>query len=134
MRTREGTRKACVLGALAAILALQLALMPISTGVHRDWEAIARDSLAGPVVVQRWYFEGIATSHFSASGARLTGNPPLAGASVGVVLGDSYVEARQLPDRATIGSHVEQLARGAGQPLNIRQYGFSGASAAKHAH
>ncbi len=120
-------------GVGAAIVAMQLGLMPLSTGVHRDWDSINRDTEKGPAVTQRWYYEGLATSHFSNAGARLTGNVSLPGAITGVIMGDSYVEARQLDDRSTIGSVVERSARQDGVRLNVRQYGVSGASAAEYA-
>ena len=122
-----------VLGIVAGLLAVQLSLMPFSTGVHRDWAPLRADDVGGDAVTQRWYYEGIAESHYSGSGARLTGNPALPGRPTGIVMGDSYVEARQLPDRSTIGSVVERRARGDGLALNVRQYGFSGASSARYA-
>lgn len=122
-----------VAGVIAALFAMQFVLMPLSTGVHRDWAPLSTDAVDGPVVTQRWYFEGIAASHFSAAGARLTGNTFLPDAPVGVVLGDSYVEGRQIGDASTIGSVMERTARRIGVRLNVRQYGMSGASAASYA-
>lgn len=72
--------------------------------------------------------EGIAESHFSSAGARLTGNRPIAGAPVIVVLGDSHVVAREVSDGETMGAWIERLARSEGRPVNVRQYGWRGAS------
>lgn len=131
---RPGRKRAATFaGVVAALLAMQIALMPLSSGLHRQWAPITSDAVEGPVVTQRWYFEGIAESHFSAAGARLTGNAFLPDAPVGVVLGDSYVEAMQLADTLTIGSVLERAARREGSRVNVRQYGMSGASAATYA-
>ncbi|MEO7457296.1 MAG: hypothetical protein ABIY52_13620 [Gemmatimonadaceae bacterium] len=127
LRTRS------LFGVVAGVVAMQVVLMAFSTGVHRDWEPIEKDGAGGDTVTQRWYYEGIAESHYSRSGARMTGNAYLPDRPVGVVLGDSYVEARQLPDQSTIGSVLERAARRGGVELNVRQYGFSGASSARYA-
>lgn len=129
---RRRSRWSMVAGVAAALFVANAVLAYFSTGVHRSWEPIASDSVGGRVVTQRWYYEGVATSHFSAAHARLTGNPYLPGAPVGVILGDSYVEALQMDDASTMGSVIERTARREGQPLNIRQYGVSGASAARY--
>lgn len=132
--TRSGRKRtATAAGVVAALVVMQIALMPFSTGFHRDWAPISADAVDGVVVTQRWYYEGIAESHFSAAGARLTGNAFLRDAPVGVVLGDSFVEALQLSDTVTIGAVVERAARRDGVRMNVRQYGMSGASAATYA-
>jgi len=76
--------------------------------------------------------EGIATSHFSPSRARLTGRVPAADAPWIVIMGDSFVEALQLNDSETMGAVVERLSL-ASNPVNVRQYGWPGASPAKYA-
>ncbi len=80
----------------------------------------------------RWYHEGIATSHFSAGTARLTGNPPMDDGPVGVIIGDSHVQAIQVADTETMGAVVERVARQAGVRLTARQYGWSAASPAAY--
>jgi hypothetical protein len=80
----------------------------------------------------RQYHEGIARSHFSPVHARLTGSSPSAAAKIGVLLGDSYVEAAQVSDSETTGAVVERLAAASGMPLHVRQYGWSGASLSQH--
>jgi len=47
-------------------------------------------------------------------------------------MGDSFVEALQLNDSETMGAVVERLAQAA-NPVNVRQYGFPGASPPKYA-
>jgi len=88
----------------------------------------AADSLGSPVVTSRQLEEGVAESHFSSAGARLTGNPTIAGAPLIVILGDSHVVAREVTDVQTMGSWVERLARAERQSINVRQYGWRGAS------
>lgn len=127
---RPRRRLEMLLGALAGLLVLELALRPFTTALQNDWRnvPIAADSVDGPVTEVRYYHEGLAVSHFSPAHARLTDNPRIAGAPTGVILGDSYVEALQVVDDETMGAVVERAARSAGRPLNVRQYGWSGES------
>ena len=69
---------------------------------------------------------------FSVAGARHTGNPPANRDVTVVILGDSYVMAREVADRETMGSQLERTARASGLPLDVRQYGWSGASPAQY--
>jgi hypothetical protein len=94
---------------------------------------IAEDSDDRPVEAVHYFREGIATSHFTRSHARLTGNATIAGAPWTVILGDSFVEGLQVDDRDTMGSQLERLARRHNQPLNVRQYGWSGDAPAHYA-
>jgi hypothetical protein len=80
------------------------------------------------VITSRQLEEGIAEAHFSAAGARLTGNPTIAGGLIIVILGDSHVMAREIRDGQTMGAWVERLARNDRYPVNVRQYGWRGAS------
>jgi hypothetical protein len=80
----------------------------------------------------RFSREGFATSHYSVAHARLTGNPFEHGAPVGLILGDSHVEASNVPDSETMGAVVERVARASGVYLNVRQYGISGAGPANY--
>ena len=75
----------------------------------------------------RNFREGVATAHFSANGLRLTGNPQIAGASTVLIVGDSHVEAFQVPDQETMGSALERRLRSEGKQWNALQYGWSGA-------
>jgi hypothetical protein len=79
-------------------------------------------------VTSRQLEEGIAESHYSAAGARLTGNATIPGAPSIVILGDSHVMAREITDSETMGSWIERLARRDHHPVNVRQYGWRGAS------
>jgi lysophospholipase L1-like esterase len=45
-----------------------------------------------------------------------------------VILGDSHVAAREVRDSETMGSWLERIARANGKPINVRQYGWRGAS------
>jgi len=115
---------------LLAVAVLEVALHPFATGLRNDWQRVpvAVDPDTGQATEVRQYHEGISVSHFSPAHARLTGATWVPGAPVGVVLGDSYIEAKQIGDSETIGAVVERAARQSGAPLNVRQYGWSGAS------
>src|SRR5438876_5947135 len=117
-----------ILGVLTALVVLELGLRPLATA---DLPPIARpsaDRLGAPVITSRQLEEGIAEAHFSSAGARLTGNPVVAGGPVIVILGDSHVMAREISDDQTMGAWVERLARGDYYVINVRQYGIRGAS------
>ena len=125
-----------ILGVVTGLLCLELGLRLVSSGStnlerlpkSRQSIPIPDDSDRGPSTEVRYYHEGVATSHFSAARARLTGNPHLDDAPTGVIMGDSMVEALQVSDAETMGAVVEREARSSGRPLNVRQYGWSGAS------
>jgi len=113
---------------VAALPVLEVALRPLASA---DLPPLARpsaDALDAPRVTSRQLEEGIAESHFSSAGARLTGNPAVAGGAVVVILGDSHVVAREISDGETMGAWVERLARDHHYFINVRQYGWRGAS------
>ena len=93
---------------------------------------VEADSLFGDTVVRRQLEEGASVARFSAAGARLTGNASIPRAPTVVVLGDSYVVAAAVADEHTMGSYLERNARAAGMSLNVRQYGWSGASPSRY--
>jgi hypothetical protein len=108
-----------------AALLFELALRPFVAGWNQP---------AGPVRTIRSYFEGTSVAHFEPDGIgtygnRLTGNPPLPGAPEGLIVGDSHVIAQAVRDEETMGAVIERLARTAGRPVNVRQYGWSSANA-----
>jgi hypothetical protein len=103
----------------------------VTPGLSPRPDAIA-DSFDSPTYQRRQIDEGVARSHFSAEGARLTGNSPLRSLPPALVLGDSYVEAEQVSDRHTMGGWLERLARENGVPLDVRQFGWLGASPAQY--
>ena len=108
-------------------------MIPLTTPLDNLWAPISADRLDGPVREVRRFTETIAASHFSLSRARLTGNVPLPGAPVGVILGDSHVEAVEVSDRETMGAVVERSLRDSGHSINVRQYGWFGADVPKYA-
>ena len=129
---RAGRRRrwlAAFAGAAAAVLLCELALRQVATGLADPWLPVAEDAPREPVHERRVYAEGIATSHFSPAHARLTGGAWMEGAPVGVITGDSHVEAVQVPDEQTMGAVVEREMRARGAALNVRQYGRPGYSA-----
>lgn len=123
---------ATVAGVVSALLLSEVCLRPWAGQLYRfDVQPISADRIQSPTKTVRYYAEGIATSHFSPSRARLTGRAPVAGAPWIVIMGDSFVEALQLNDSETMGAVVEWLARPS-DPINVRQYGFPGASPPKY--
>jgi hypothetical protein len=125
-----------LLGILVGLLCVELGLRWFSSGstnlerlpMRGQAVSIRDDSDHGPAVEVRYYHEGVATSHFSPARGRLTGNAAIAGAPTGVILGDSVVEGFQVLDGETMGAVIERTARSSGLPLNVRQYGWSGAA------
>jgi hypothetical protein len=113
---------------MAALCLLEAGLRPLATA---DLPPVARpsaDAFGAPVITSRQLEEGIAEAHFSSAGARLTGNPVVPGGPVIVILGDSHVMAREIRDGQTMGAWVERLARNDSYFVNVRQYGWRGAS------
>lgn len=119
-------------GVAAALLALEGVLQLFSTPGVPPVPHAAQDAFDAPVVVTKQMEEGIALSRFTTAGARLTGNRPIPGAPVVLLLGDSYVVAREVEDEATMGGQLERLARSEELSINVRQYGWRGASAAQY--
>ena len=118
-----------VCGILAALVAAELGLRLFVSPNAPPAPDIPHDALFAPAVTTREIDEGIGAARFSVTGARLTGNTPLErGASTIVLLGDSYVAAREVDDTVTAGSRLERTARAAGSRVNVRQYGWRGAS------
>src|SRR5437868_738708 len=117
-----------IFGVLTALAVLELGLRPLATADLPPLARPAADTLGAAVITSRQLEEGIAEAHFSSAGARLTGNPVVAGGPVIVILGDSHVMAREISDDQTMGAWVERLARSDHYFLNVRQYGWRGAS------
>lgn len=109
-------------------MVLELGLRPLATPDLPPFARPAVDALDAPVITTRQLEEGIAEANFSSAGARLTGNPTLSGAPLIVVLGDSHVVAREIGDGETMGAWIERLARLERYFVNVRQYGWRGAS------
>ena len=120
-------------GVFFALIAAECALRPFSSALSNTWRPLTEDDPSeGRAKEIRQYYEGIAASHFSSSHARLTGHPWVKDAATLVLIGDSYVEATHVDDTETLGAKIEVLARRSGHPLNVRQYGWSGAGAATY--
>lgn len=112
-------------GILTAALLFDLCLRPFVAGSNRK---------DGQVRTIRSYYEGISVAHFENDGFgtygdRLTGHPPIEGAPVGMILGDSHVIAQAVGDEETMGAVIQRLSRAAGSALNVRQYGWSSGNA-----
>jgi hypothetical protein len=111
---------------------MELGLRPFLTAAGPPPPQIELDSLTEPLLVRKQYDEGVSVFRFSRGGARATGNLPMTNAPVVVILGDSYVVAEAVEDDETMGSRLERTARAAGMAINIRQYGWSGASPSRY--
>jgi hypothetical protein len=128
MRNASGV----VAGFLFSLLFLEGICRILTTGARRNpvplssWSPQMTQS--GQIYEVRQYTENVATVHFEGDGARVTGNPQIAEGETGVILGDSFAEALQVPDREIAASQIERLARAEGHRLNVREYGWSGAS------
>lgn len=119
-------------GVVGAVLAAELCLRPLTTPLDNAWDPVVAEKAGGEAREVRRFTEGIAQSHFTPSRSRLTGNPPIAGAVTGLILGDSYVEAVQISDSQTMGAVLERSLRAAGRSINVRQYGWSGVGIAQY--
>lgn len=131
-RTQILTALTTAAGVAAALGALELGLRFFASPAYIPRPRIVADSLGLPVVARQQLEEGVGTAHYSVAGARHTGNPPVGRDVTVVILGDSFVMAREVADRETMGGQLERTARASGLPLDVRQYGWSGASPAQY--
>lgn len=123
---------AATAGAAVGLVVLEAVLRHFETASGPPPPRIAADSFQLRTLTRRQLEEGVAESHFSAAGARLTGAAPVPNAPSVVILGDSYVVAREVSDSDTMGAWLERSARGSGFPVNVRQYGWTGGSPARY--
>lgn len=110
---KVATGVACALAAFEVLLRLFATVTP-EPYVHRG--------------EFRQFHEGISVSHYRQDGERITGNASIAGGKQWLLVGDSHVEADQVGDEETMGAVLERKARQSGLPLNVHQYGLSGAN------
>jgi hypothetical protein len=110
-----------ICGAAISLLVAELLLHPIS-GKY--------ENRAGSEI--RNFREGEASAHFLSNGLRLTGNPQIPDAPSVLIVGDSHVEAFQVPDEQTMGGYLERKLRSSGKQWNAWQYGWSGAEGADY--
>jgi hypothetical protein len=131
-RARLRPALAAAAGGLVALASFEIGLRPLALRVEyppgqvRQYFESEADK---PLVEYRQYREGVSVSRFHPDGARVTGNEPLDGATVGLVLGDSNMRAIPVDDAEIAASVLERTARAGGVPLAVREYGFSGAAA-----
>lgn len=121
-------------GVGAAFVCGELALRLVASPGVPPYPNIREDSFDDRAVSWSQVDEGVSNPHFTVHGGRLTGNPPMRRDTTAVIIGDSYVVAQQVGDRRTMGSRLEALAREHGIPLDVRQYGWPGASPAQFLH
>lgn len=116
-----------ICGVAVAILVFELGLRPFYGETHTR-----------RITTVRQYDEGISTAHYVRNDPgeyswRVTGNAPIEGAPEVLIIGDSYIVARQVRDDATMGALIERRSRAEGRPINVRQYGVNGGSAPGYA-
>ena len=118
---------ATFLGVLVALGAIEIAMRPFSFQI-----------IHGKKYEMRQYLEGTSVSHYFRADPvsrwyRDTGNDMIMGAENLLLVGDSYLTARSIPDHATMGSLIESRSRTEGNPLNVVQCDFSSGTAATYA-
>jgi hypothetical protein len=120
-------------GAAAGVLLWGVAVQPLASELRLPPRPnVACDSLNEATVTSVQMDEGFARATYTTCGARLTSNEPVSAAPWIAILGDSYVEARQVADGETVGARLERISRDAGKPVNVRQYGWAGAPPAQY--
>jgi len=117
-----------IAGALAACVVAEYSLRPVSASWHYP---------AGEIRTIAQYSEGTAQAHFEADGLgtygnRLTGHRSPPGAKVVTLLGDSHLLQEAVDDTETAGAVIENLARRASKPLQVKQYGWYSAGLAAY--
>jgi hypothetical protein len=122
-RTQRNGSVWFICGSLLAALLMELLLHPISGKYENSSRSEVRN-----------FREGLATAHFLANGLRLTGNRQIAGAPSVLIVGDSHVEAFQVPDEETMGAVLERRLRSERKQWNVLQYGWSGADGPDYAY
>lgn len=141
VRPRDGSQKllrfyarlrtACLLllGTVVAMLSVEMVLHPFYSTLRSSPFAVPNTILNRdlPMLALRQCIEGCAESHFYADGARSTGNVQLRQAPTGLIIGASFVQAKQVADKDTMGAIVEQALR-SGKQINVRQYGYDAQS------
>jgi hypothetical protein len=122
------------LGLCIGLAALEAIVRPFASVQPPPLPDIAHDVPAGPLIESRQLDEGVATSHFTHGGSRWTGRTPAPDEPTIVIIGDSYVVAREVADDETMGAWIERFARADGRPLMVRQYGWRAARPAQYVH
>jgi hypothetical protein len=120
------------LGVATGLLMFELLLRPFVSARVPPLPDIAHDVPAGPLIEARQLDEGVQASRFTGGGSRWTGNAPADQAPAVVIIGDSYVVAREVRDDATMGAWIERFAADAGHPILVRQYGWNAARPAQY--
>ena len=121
-------------GVGAAFVCGELALRLFASPGVPPYPNIREDSFDDRAISWSQVDEGVSNPHFTVHGGRITGNVAMRRDTTAVIIGDSYVVAQQVGDRRTMGSRLESLAREHGIPLDVRQYGWPGASPAQFLH
>jgi hypothetical protein len=141
VRLRDGSRRVLrfcarlrnasllLLGAVVAMLSVEMVLHPFYSTLSSSPFAVPTTILNRdlPMLALRQCIEGCAESHFFADGARATGNVQLRQAPTGLIIGASFVQAKQVVDKDTMGAIVEQALRSR-KEINVRQYGYDAQS------
>ena len=128
-RARMRTASLLLLGAVLAMLSVEMLLHPFYGTLRSSPFAVPTTILNSdlPILALRQCIEGCAESHFYGDGARSTGNVQLRQAPTGLIIGASFVQAKQVVDKDTMGAIVEQALRSR-KEINVRQYGYDAQS------
>lgn len=126
---RLRTASLLLLGTVVAMVSVETVLHPFYSTLRSSPVAVPNTILNRdlPMLALRQCIEGCAESHFYADGARATGNVQLRQAPTGLIIGASFVQAKQVVDKDTMGAIVEQALRSRKQ-INVRQYGYDAQS------
>jgi hypothetical protein len=118
------------IGLVLAILSVEMVLHPFYGTLKSSPLAVPATILNQdlPILTLRQCVEGCVESHFYADGARLTGNAQLPQAQTALIVGASFVQAKQVADKETMGAFLEQALRNRKQQVNVRQYGYDAQS------
>lgn len=119
-------------GVATALAASEGALRLFATIQGPPRPNVRADAFNAPAVTVREIDENVSVAHYSVDGARLTGRAPQPDAPTVVLLGDSYIVAREVADHQTMGAVLERTAHALGHDINVRQYGWPGASPAQY--
>jgi hypothetical protein len=116
-----------LLGLASAVAVTEMGLRRFVTPADARWGGAIADSAGVEIKEVRGFGEGIATAHVTRAHRRLTGTPGTSGGSIGLIIGDSYVEAAQVADDETMGAVLERALAGSGRRTAVWQFGWSAA-------
>jgi hypothetical protein len=114
-----------LMGAVAAMLSVEMVLHPFYGTLTSSPLALPTTILNQdlPMLTLRQCIEGCVESHYYADGSRSTGSVQIPHAPTGLIIGASFVQAKQVVDQDTMGAVLEHALRSR-EEVNVRQYGY----------